>query len=100
MLKRLEFADPKYLVVAVMDIHDDFQRDGQKPGSEHWTTDTRYYRPTMCDAVCQRWCELTGRDTADFPFHQDFVVQVWVMFRKESESNKVALRRKAITLTN
>ena len=96
--KRLAHADPRYLLAAIVDIYDLWDEElGKKPGAEHWATDSRFYRPQMCDAVTQRWCEITGHDTPDFPFHHDFVAAAWVMFRKESNDRKDSVRRTLMT---
>lgn len=87
-MKNFDFTDYRFLVASVMDIHDEFETNGRKPGAEHWANETRYYRPQMCELVCGRWCQLTGHDRDEFPFHSDFIVQVWLAFRKDDEKNK------------
>jgi len=90
IFKRFAFVD-KSLIAAVVDVFDHFEASGKRPGSEKWGMDDRFYRPEMCDAVCERWCEITGLDTYDFPYHHTIIARLWVSFRKET------LERKAYT---
>jgi hypothetical protein len=93
LFKRFEYAEPLSVIAAIVDVHDVMDAEGLKPGMERWHNDTRWHRPQMCDRVAQRWCEITSRDTHDFPFDHNFIAQVWVAFRKEGEANKESIRR-------
>jgi len=97
LFKRFDYAAPLPLLAAVVDTFDKMDAEGKKPGMERWHNDTRWHRPQMCDLVVERWCEITGRDTHDFPFDANFITQIWVSFRKESETNKDAIRNDLLT---
>lgn len=96
IFKRLGHTDAMYLLAAVCDTYDHMDASGDKPGAEKWHSDTRYFRPQMCDRVTARWCEIAGLEEYEFPFHPDFVASTWVMFRKESEGSKDAVRRELL----
>lgn len=93
MPKRLAFANPDLLIKAVCDVFDKWFLEDKLPGADKYGLDTRYYRPMMVDEVTARWCELSGEDNSEFPFHHDFVAMVWVMYRKETRRAKNALRK-------
>ena len=85
-------ADPDVLLRAVVTVFDEYQRDGLKPGAEKWIGDTRRFRPRMIAEVQDCWHELTGEE-AIFPWHDDYVTQVWTAFRKTGQSEEVRLRK-------
>jgi len=85
--EQLEKADPYLLLQAVATVNAAFERVGHKPGSEKWQSDTRKYRQLMIDAVIEQWVALSGTDEV-FPWHDDYVAEVWVAFRKTGTMKK------------
>ena len=98
MFDRLSCTDAAALIAAVCDIYDLWMSEPRtrelRPGAERWTS-SRFFRPTMIDAVMTRWCELTGLESDNFPFHDEFVAGVWIMYRKETDAAKDAVRRES-----
>jgi len=85
--EQLVKGDPHLLLNAVASVNAAFERDGKKPGSEKWQSDTRKYRRQMIDDVIDRWTGLAGTDEV-FPWHDDYVAEVWVAFRKTTTLKK------------
>lgn len=80
-------ADPYLLLQCVAIVNAAFERDGKKPGSEKWQSDTRKYRRQMIDTVIDQWTKLAETDEV-FPWHDDYVAEIWVAFRKTSTMKK------------
>jgi hypothetical protein len=85
--EQLVKGDPYLLLQAVATVNADFERNGKKPGSEKWQSDTRKYRQQMVDAVIDEWSRLAATDEV-FPWHDDYVAEVWVAFRKTTTMKK------------
>lgn len=96
MFQRLSCTDGAALIAAVCDIYDLWMSEKRthalRPGAERWSS-SRFFRPTMIDAVMTRWCELTSLESDSFPFHDEFVAATWIMYRKEDKAKKAAVRR-------
>ena len=88
--EQLVKGDPHLLLNAVASVNAAFERDGKKPGSEKWQSDTRKYRRQMIDDVIDQWTGLVGTDEV-FPWHDDYVAEVWVAFRKTTTLKKNAI---------
>lgn len=84
----LDKADPDLLLQAVAIVQARYHAHGKQPGAECWQSDTRRYRPQMIADVFIEWSTLTGTDQL-FPWHDDFVAEVWVKFRKTSTGKRV-----------
>jgi hypothetical protein len=89
-LDQLVKSDPYLLLHAVASVNAAFERGGKKPGSEKWQSDTRTYRRMMIDAVIDKWAMLAATDEV-FPWHDDYVAEVWVAFRKTTTMKKNAI---------
>lgn len=81
-------ADPDRLFAAVWAVLARYQENDLEPGAEHWQADTRYMRPRLVEDIRQEWLRIVGRAEL-FPWHDDFVVHVWVSSRKCSKAAKV-----------
>jgi|WetSurMetagenome_2_1015567.scaffolds.fasta_scaffold38137_2 hypothetical protein len=92
LLKRPEFiklnkADPDILLNAVAVVQAKFEAENRKPGAEKWQADTRKYRPLLVAEIVAEWERISGCDEV-FPWHEDYVLDVWVSFRKMKDQQK------------
>lgn len=87
----LEKADPVPLLKAIVLVQERYHCEGKKPGSEHWASDSRVYRPAMIRDVWLEWKDLTGEDGV-FPWHDDFVCEMWIKYRKNTDPVKTNLK--------
>jgi hypothetical protein len=46
----------------------------------------------MCKSIRVEWSYIVDKEMSDFPFHDDFVVRIWVDYRKEKDKDKQAIR--------
>lgn len=83
-LSKLDKADPELLFHAIAIVMARYFDDGRKPGAGKWEFDTRRYRPQMVADVAHEWSTLAGTDFV-FPWHDDFVAEVWAAFRRETQ---------------
>jgi hypothetical protein len=89
-----------HLILAVVTLYDRWkgERDRKEreecdgPGAGKWESHTRKYRPQLCEYIAKEWSNIVKREVSDFPFHDDFVVLVWVDYRKEKEKDKQDIR--------
>jgi len=83
-------ASPEMLFRAVFATLCEYQQTGRKPGAEHWMQDTREYRPLLVRDVIAAWREAAPGATV-FPWHEDFVLRLWVKTRKLKNVTKRSL---------
>lgn len=93
LFKRPEFvkankAEPDLLLHAVAIQMARYEQERKQPGAEKWQSDTRRYRPTLVSDIMDEWARLAGTDEV-FPWHDDYVLEVWVSFRKMVKPLKV-----------
>lgn len=87
-------ADPVALVKAlllVMDRRwDRNSKHNDGPGSEKWTLSTRKFRPQLVQEIEEEWCKLNGvsLDEDLFPYHESYVIRLWVALRKKGTHEK------------
>lgn len=87
---KLDKADPEVLLQSIAIVNARYERDGMKPGAEHWQNDTRRYRRDMISDVFMEWSRIVGSDVV-FPWHDDYVAEVWVSFRKMQLGQRIAM---------
>jgi hypothetical protein len=87
---KLDKADPDALLQAVAVVNANYDRNGKKPGAEHWQNDTRRYRHEMIGDVFLEWSRIAGTDVV-FPWHDDYVAEVWVSFRKMALPQRILM---------
>ena len=85
--KNIDYARVEYLEAAIGAISDLWDVEGKNPGSDQRGMDTQ-----LVDLVIQRWVKLTGMDTCDFPFTDNFVEECWIAYRKLPETAKETSR--------
>lgn len=83
----LDKADPELLFHAVAIVQARYHDNGDRPGAECWQSDTRRYRTRMVNDVLIEWSTLAQTDVL-FPWHDDFVAEIWVKFRKMNRAAK------------
>lgn len=68
-------------------------RNSDGPGAEKWAWSTRLHRPAIVREIMHVWCELAGCDAEDdvFPFHESYVIRMWVEVRKFGSDKKERL---------
>ncbi len=83
-LSKLDKADPMMLLraIAIVQARYEGHEHQRRPGAECWIADTRRYRPAMIQDVFLEWATMAGTDVI-FPWHDDYVAEVWVTFRKQ-----------------
>ena len=83
-------ADVSLLLAAVAHTNAKYDEDGLEPGAEKWQADTRKYRAMMISDVMEYWAILARTDEL-FPWHDDYVAEIWVTFRKLLVRQKVEI---------
>lgn len=81
------------LIRSVVEVFEEYDRSGKKPGSDRWLHNMRTHRPEMVRDVITRYCQDTGCSPADFPYHSDCIVRVWINWRKLSPAREPEVRR-------
>lgn len=92
--KHLKKADPVPLVKAIGLVKERFDSGAsgmKEPGAEHWVGDTRVHRPILINHIWVEWKRLTGY-TCPLPWHDDFVGDLWVRYRKNKDPIKKKLK--------
>ena len=89
----MEAFAPEKLKYVVGVVYAQLEREGQSPGSEHWTTNQAYYRPLLMKLMGEMWAGVVGRHNSEFPWSGDHVVRIWLGHRK-SEGNKKSAKVK------
>jgi hypothetical protein len=82
----LKQADPKFLVEAVATLFFEFSNADMQPGAEKWSR-CRRHRIQITEAIFTKWTALSGKDNV-FPWSEDYVLLVWVAFRKQTDEVK------------
>ena len=89
---KVERSDPISLVEAIARVQHQYTCDGMEPGAEHWQSDTRRQRAKMIEDVYQAWLvvlpEQLRRKAYIMPWHDDYVTDMWVAFRKKDKSER------------
>lgn len=95
-------ADPVYLCMAIVLVHQDFIEQGRKPGKDTLLYGTRSHRAELVNEIETKWYDLTDedRDEGVFPYHSDYVIRQWVAYRKLSQHVKAAWLRETQHRTN
>lgn len=83
----LDRADPEVLFHAIAVLNARYVKNGMQPGAEHWISDTRRYRVRLLSDIFAEWSRLAGTDET-FPWHDDWVAELWTAFRKLTEERK------------
>lgn len=81
-------SEPGRLDVALVTVYSQMSIDGEKPGAEKWTADSRVFRPRMIRRVFDAW-QGAASSRVIFPWHDDFVCQRWLDWRKTNNPRKV-----------
>jgi hypothetical protein len=89
--KLIDVSDPRRLMRAVIRTYEQYDLDGKKPGADHWTVDTKMYRPKMLAAVFDDWAADAETDMY-FPWTDDFIGHCWLTWRKMQSGNKNIMR--------
>lgn len=85
-------SDASHLDIAIARVAVAMRSEGEKPGAEKWTADSRIYRARMVARVFEEWQSVTGED-AIFPYHDDYVCERWLAWRKAPTAVKVEFCR-------
>ena len=93
LLSQVKFLDGVPLIKAVVRTYDRYDENDKKPGSAKYEINTRKYRREMIDAVAEEWASETGHDDSEFPFSDDYIVSLWVAYRKLTASEKGKIAR-------
>lgn len=83
----LDKADPELLWRSVAVVMSRYYRQGLQPGAEKWQSDTRSWRPRLLNDIFTEWTCHSLTDVC-FPWYDDYVLEVWVRFRKLSKQMK------------
>ena len=83
----LDKADPELLWRSVAGVMASYYTHHLQPGAEKWQSDTRIWRPKLIGDITAEWSHHTGTDVV-FPWHDDYVLEVWVKFRKLTKDLK------------
>ncbi len=87
----LDQANPSILLESVIEVHDQYDRNGMKPGSEKWIADTRVHRKRLIDDITQVWQRIS-RAECICPWHDDYIANIWTAFRKCNQNDKALFR--------
>lgn len=87
-----EVLEPGLLLRSIISVFSRYERDGLKPGAERWTNNLRHYRPQLIADVINEFCSASGTLPSEFPFHDDFIVRLWIGFRKLDPKSKAYVR--------
>lgn len=82
-------ADPKLLWRSVAVVMARYYTNKLQPGAEKWQSDTRAWRPKLVAEIAAEWSRHARTDVM-FPWHDDYVMDVWVKFRKLTDPVKQA----------
>lgn len=90
LLKLYADADPTLLASAIALVYARRARDNEKPGSDRIVHSTRRHRPELVGEITRKWEQLADVDSEDdaFPFHESYVIQKWIAYRKENDGYK------------
>lgn len=84
---KLDKANPELLLESVAIVNARMEANRQFPGAERWQGDSRKYRPRLIAWICEEWERLAKCDEV-FPWHDDYVIEVFVSFRKLPKEKK------------
>lgn len=87
ILDAMSKADPEILLHAISIVMSRYYSENMEPGAERWQSDTRRYRKDLIEDIFMQWSSLAGTDEI-FPWHDDFVAEMWVKFRKQDRCLK------------
>jgi hypothetical protein len=87
-VKVLTKADPELLWLSVAIVIAEYYRQRLEPGSEKWQNDTRIWRPKLVSDIFSEWSNHSKAHDL-FPWHDDYVLQVWTAFRKLNREEKI-----------
>lgn len=91
-------SDPKLLMKLVICTFEYFEASGQKPGAERWTTNS-HGRRQMVQEIVRRWVAETGCRDEECPWTADYMVSLWLCWRKFSKLDRFDLKTQ-LGLTN
>lgn len=85
-------ADPIHLCKAICLVFERRMLAGEKPSGDKKIHSTRKHRPALVAEIEAVWHDLTGVDAEEdlFPYHESYVVQKWLAFRKLNDCIKAA----------
>lgn len=83
---KLSRADAGQLLDAIAKIYFAWSKGGEKTGAEKWSR-CSYRRREIMEEVFRLWCASSGEDSV-FPWSEDYVIDLWVAFRKQSDEIK------------
>jgi len=85
-------ADPINLCKSICIVFERKMLAGEKPNNDKKLHSTRKHRPALVAEIEDVWHGLTGVDPEEdlFPYHESYVIQKWLSFRKLNDCIKAA----------
>ena len=79
------------LMRAIIDTHERVELDDGEAGAEHWVGNDVKFAEIRAEIV-RRWAALAEAEEYQFPFHDNYVREGWVDYRKSAGAGRERIR--------